>query len=274
MVIFPNAKINLGLHVTEKRTDGYHNIETIFYPVKGFNDVIEVIENRNSKQDTLNVTGLFTKPVKPEENLVIKALQLLRADHDIPPVQIHLHKTIPSGAGLGGGSSDAAFMLKLLNKKFKLGISNEDLQYKASKLGADCAFFILNTPTLAKGIGDQFFPVNISLKNFWIHIVVPPVSISTPEAYKTIIPVQRKTSLATLIEKPLDQWPQNLTNDFEKNIFQKHSEIETAKSQLYRTQAIYASMSGSGSALYGIFREEPHTKWPANFLSWKGRITV
>jgi 4-diphosphocytidyl-2-C-methyl-D-erythritol kinase len=282
MVIFPNAKINLGLHVSKKRVDGYHDIETVFYPVPPsthtsgrFSDVLEVLENHDSDTDTLNVTGNGNLTEIPQnDNLVIKALQLIRATHNVPPLKIHLHKTIPSGAGLGGGSSDAAHMLMLLNKQFNLGLSTDTLMQKASTLGADCAFFIHNKPVLATGIGDEFAPVNISLKNMWLMIVAPPIAISTPESYRAITPQKPEKELKTILNNPVETWRYTLINDFEPNAFSKHPELATIKNSLYKQNAVYVSMSGSGSAIYGIFEEEPKYRWPIQYISWVGQLNT
>lgn len=271
MVVFPNAKINIGLHVTRKRADGYHDIETVFYPVTGFNDVLEVIENKDGAEDTLNETGLTTD-TSMDDNLVIKALKLMRRMHPIPPLKIHLHKNIPSGAGLGGGSSDAAFMLRLLNDQFRLNIPPTELEEKAATLGADCAFFIRDTPTLAKGIGNEFSPVNISLSGLWLIVIVPPVSLSTPEAYKNISPVIPEKEISSILKEPLEKWQSYLKNDFEKNAFARHPGLSDIKKKLHEHGALFASMSGSGSAIYGLFREEPRFEWPADFVTWKGQI--
>jgi 4-diphosphocytidyl-2-C-methyl-D-erythritol kinase len=271
MVVFPNAKINLGLFITEKRPDGFHNLETVFFPVDGFNDALEVIENKDSKEDTLSTSGIPTD-ASPEDNLVMKALKLLRKEFFIPPLKIHLHKNIPSGAGLGGGSSDAAFMLKLINEQFNLGLSAEELEKAASVLGADCAFFVKNQPTLAKGIGNEFSPINIDLSGLWIILVIPPVHLSTPAAYKNIIPRKPVNSLKEILESKSSKWPEALSNDFETNAFGNHPELKEIKTRMYNEAAIYAAMSGSGSAMFGLFREKPNLKWPENYLTWTGEI--
>ncbi len=271
MVVFPNVKINLGLHVIKKRTDGFHNIETVFYPVPGFYDVLEVIKNTNDEGDDFNVTGLIDD-LQKNDNLVIKALKLLRTEHRIPGLKIHLHKNIPAGAGLGGGSSDAAFMLKLLNDQFRLGIPDQKLEQKASLLGADCAFFIRNAPTLAKGTGNEFTPVKVPLNNLWIMLVAPPAPLSTPEAYKNIIPSAPSEKLESILKEPIETWRHKMVNDFEFNTFKKYPELAAIKNKFYNQDAIYASMSGSGSAFYGIFRDEPKIQWPKSYVCWKGQI--
>ncbi|MGM0377604.1 MAG: 4-(cytidine 5'-diphospho)-2-C-methyl-D-erythritol kinase [Bacteroidota bacterium] len=279
MIVFPNAKINIGLHVTEKRPDGFHNIETIFFPVPDkpgesdrFCDVLEVLPARKKKNDSLQVTGTSEK-IDIQDNLVMKALQLLRERYSIPPVNIHLHKKIPSGAGLGGGSSDAAFMLRSINDLFKLNISSGDLETMASQLGADCAFFIRNNPTLAKGKGNEFSPVSLDLKGYWLAIVVPSFHIGTAEAYRNIHPrIPERNILDTIQQKP-EKWPTHLINDFEANaIAMKCPEIKLIKETLYEKGAAYASMSGSGSAVYGIFRQQPEMAWPNSYTYWCGPV--
>ena len=252
MIVFPNAKINLGLHVVERRTDGYHNIETAFYPV-GINDALDVVE---SSEFRIDVTGIAPEG-QPEENLVAQAYRFLKKDFSLPPVHIHLHKKIPSGAGLGGGSSDAAFMLKLLNQLFSLSLTHKKLQKYASRLGADCTFFIQNKPLLAKGIGDILTPVNLILEDYRVLVIKPPFSINTSEAYRNIIPKKPSESLSDILKQPVKEWHKNLINDFEKPVFSIYPELSNIKNTLYEQGADYASMSGSGSAVYGLFRNLP-----------------
>lgn len=278
MIVFPNAKINIGLHVTEKRPDGFHNIETIFSPVPDkpgedgrFCDVLEVIPSSSGEQDAIQVSG-NTEEIPDQDNLVMKALQLLREKYPVPPVNIHLHKKIPSGAGLGGGSSDAAFMLKSVNDLFKLNISSGDLETMASHLGADCAFFIRNKPMLARGKGNDFSPVSLDLKGYWVAIVVPPYHIGTAEAYRNIQPRQPQKNIQDIVQKQPDQWQNHLVNDFEANAFILHPEINEIKVALYEKGALYASMSGSGSAVYGIFRQQPEMAWANSYIYWCGPV--
>lgn len=271
MVVFPNAKINLGLYVTGKRTDGFHNIETVFVPVPGFNDVLEVLENKENHEDILTTSGISTN-ASANDNLVMKALKLIQEDFTVPPLKIHLHKNIPSGAGLGGGSSDAAFMLRLLNEQFKLGLTAEILEKKASVLGADCAFFVKNEPTLAKGVGNEFSPIKIDLKGLWIMLVIPDIHLSTPAAYKFIVPKQPEQSLTERLKFEINDWPRHLNNDFESNAFQNHPELNKIKMHLYGEGALYAAMSGSGSAMYGLFKEKPEIDWPEKYRVWVGKM--
>jgi 4-diphosphocytidyl-2-C-methyl-D-erythritol kinase len=248
MISFPNAKINLGLNVVEKRSDGYHNLETVFYPI-GLADALEFVE---SKEFSITVTGIEIDG-NPEKNLVVRAYYLLKKDFDLPPIKIHLHKAIPFGAGLGGGSSDGAFMLKMLNTHFLLGLNTDRLEAYASQLGADCPFFIQNKPAFATGIGDHLLPVNVELNGFKIIVVKPPFSVPTGEAYKNIIPRNPVISPGDAIHLPAREWRDVLKNDFEEPVFKLYPEIEQVKEQLYKAGATYASMSGSGSAIFGLF---------------------
>ena len=253
MICFPNAKINLGLNIVSKRDDGYHNLETIFYPI-GLKDALEIIESNTT--DTYN---FYSQGIKIdgnlEDNLIIKAYHLLAAENKIPPIDIHFIKNIPFGAGLGGGSSDAAFMLKLLNDTFLLGYSTEELERKAVKLGADCPFFIKNKPAFAEGIGDKLTSFDLDLKEYNIVLVKPDVFVSTKEAYSLIIPQSPEFSLREIIKKPVSEWKKYMKNDFEKSVFSKYPEIENIKNKLYEMGALYASMSGSGSSVFGIFKD-------------------
>ncbi|MCB0402729.1 MAG: 4-(cytidine 5'-diphospho)-2-C-methyl-D-erythritol kinase [Flavobacteriales bacterium] len=249
MLVFPNAKINIGLHVTEKRADGFHNIESIFYPVMQLFDALEIVQ---SNRLTFQSTGIPI-PGNEEDNLCLKAFKLLHADYNIPPVSIHLHKVIPIGAGLGGGSADAAFAIKALNDLFELGLTVEQMQNYARKLGSDCAFFIENKPVFAYNKGDEFEAVDLDLSGYSIRIEYPGIHISTAEAYGGIKPDFSKHQLKELIREDPRHWKQHIRNDFEKSVFPNHPEIEALKTKLYGDGAIYASMTGSGSAVFGIF---------------------
>ena len=254
MITFPNAKINLGLRITERRPDGYHNLETIFYPIH-LEDALEVVPLKDNKQEyDLKITGT---PIDgtPEDNLVVRAYRLLKQDFDLPPIHIYMYKHIPLGAGLGGGSSDAAFMIKLLNEKFALGMTTGQMEAYASRLGADCAFFIQDRPVLATGIGNEFTPIDLSLKGMYIVLVKPSVSVSTREAYAGVTPQRPEVPLTTLIRRPIEEWRDCIANDFEPSVFRAYPEIAAIKDKLYDMGAVYASMSGSGSTVYGIFRE-------------------
>ncbi len=258
MITFPNAKINLGLNIVEKRKDGYHNIETVFYPV-GWKDVLEIIlspKKINRKSDVqfhssgLKITGGFQK------NSSVIAYQLLKEKYALPPIEMHLHKIIPAGAGLGGGSADAAFTLMSLNKIFNLTLSDGELESFASSIGADCSFFIRNKPVFAKGIGDEFEVIKLDLTDYFIVIVKPDVHVNTAQAYKNVIPKQPEIPVSEVIQKPVDEWRNFLVNDFETTVFKKHPAVKHIKEQLYDSGALYASMSGSGSAVFGIFEEK------------------
>ena len=255
MICYPNAKINLGLNVVRKRPDGYHDLETVFYPIP-LCDELEVMPSDQGD------SGLS------EDNLVIKALRLLEKDgYPIGPVSIRLEKNIPSGAGLGGGSADATFMLRALTELFHLQISTEKLEEYAARLGADCAIFVQNKPVFAEGIGNIFTPINLSLKGYYLVVIKPDIFISTKVAFSQIHPAVPKTSLLDIIQCPVEEWKTMMHNDFEDSVFPQFPEIETLKDRLYETGALYASMSGSGSSLYGIYRgpQELQDKFPGCF---------
>jgi 4-diphosphocytidyl-2-C-methyl-D-erythritol kinase len=251
MVTFPNCKINLGLNIVNKRTDGYHDIETVFYPVK-LNDAIEVIEKKNIQ---FSVSGLAIEG-DHANNLSMKAFHLLKKDFpQLRPVHIHLHKTIPIGAGLGGGSADGAFTLKLLNKKFGLGLSEKQLIDYSLQLGSDCPFFISNKPCCATGRGEILEQIHLDLSNYKIVIVYPGIQVSTSLAFSAIKPAAPEKSIKEIIKQPVETWKEELKNDFEEPVFNKYSEIKKIKDDLYAAEAIYSSMSGSGSAVYGFFEK-------------------
>lgn len=251
MIVFPNAKINIGLNIISRRNDGYHNLETVFYPIQ-IKDGLEVIE---AAELSFASSGIEI-PGHANENLCLKAWHLLREDFEIPEVAIHLHKGIPIGAGLGGGSADAAFFIKLMNDKFSLGLSIEQMQAYARRLGADCAFFVRNEPVFAHGKGDEFEEVDFSLKGYFLVLVMPPVHVSTGEAYRGVKPAQPEKSLKELIHLPVGDWKFHIKNDFETSIFKNHPSIRGVKSALYEAGALYSSMSGSGASVYGIFKNE------------------
>jgi 4-diphosphocytidyl-2-C-methyl-D-erythritol kinase len=252
MVIFPNAKINIGLNVTERRADDYHNLETVFYPIK-INDVLEVVE---ADRLSFESSGLPI-PGNLDDNLCLKAYHLLKKGYDLPPVKIHLHKHIPIGAGLGGGSADGAFFIKLMNRQFDLGLTAGQMQAYARQLGVDCAFFIENKPVFAFEKGDEFEPVKLDLSAYKIVLVMPPAHVSTSEAYRGVKPAETKISLIELINMPVAVWKKHIKNDFEASVFQNHAVIRGAKAALYEAGALYASMSGSGAAVFGIFNVLP-----------------
>ena len=250
MLAFPNAKINIGLHITSKRPDGYHNIESCFYPIP-WKDALEIIPASELKFTT---SGLSI-PGSEDSNLCLKAYHLLKKDFDIPAVHIHLHKVIPMGAGLGGGSADGAFTLKLLNDLFELAISNQQLEVYASKLGADCPFFIENQPKIVRGIGEIFSPCPIDLTGKVLLIKNPGIHIGTKEAYANVIPKEVDRAIEDTLSDSPSKWVEHLKNDFEVSVFPNHPELETLKNELYDLGATYASMTGSGSTVYGLFDE-------------------
>lgn len=255
MIIFSNCKINLGLSILRKRADGYHDLETVFYPVP-LHDVIEVI--RPQQQEMSFTQSGVPVDGEPSQNLCLKAYSLLQRTHDLPPVQMHLHKTIPMGAGLGGGSANAAYTLKLLNRKFSLSLTNDQLLDLALQLGSDCPFFILNEPCIATGRGEFMAPVELPhLRLYQLVIVHPGIHVSTPLAFSKISPDDSRPSLREAMNRPVIEWKDMLKNDFEPVVFDMHPAIARIKQQLYEKGAVYASMSGSGSSVFGLFEEAP-----------------
>ncbi len=268
MITFPNAKINVGLHIVSRRTDGYHNLETLFYPI-GITDVLEIVP-ASTGNTTLSVTGIAVDG-DIERNLVMRAYRLLQSQYDIPAVEMHLHKVIPFGAGLGGGSADAAFALRMLRDIFSLPLTDDELAVQAARLGADCPFFIYNRPLIATGIGDCFSPVTFSLRGKHIVLIKPPVAVSTAEAYAHVTPATPAVSLAEKVAAPLPLWRDSVVNDFEKSVFPAHPRIAAIKQQLYELGAEYASMSGSGSSVFGIFDAPcPYLHTFSDCFVWSG----
>ena len=255
MVLFPNAKINLGLNILQKREDGYHELETVFYPI-GLKDGLEFIENKHNKVNFTS-SGLLLN-VDPEENIVVKAYRLLTADHSLPGLDIHLHKVIPFGAGLGGGSSDAAFLLKGLNDFFELGLTIDQLKRYAVRLGADCSFFLENQPVFASGIGEKLQPIDLNLNGYYIVLVKPPFGVGTKEAYSNIKPAIPAIRLSEAILQSPEKWQESVYNDFEPSVFKVFPIIAELKSKMLSMGADYAAMSGSGSSVFGLFKNEPH----------------
>jgi 4-diphosphocytidyl-2C-methyl-D-erythritol kinase len=252
MISFPNAKINIGLNITGKRPDGYHNLETIFFPVE-WSDALEIAF---SGELVFSASGIeISGP--PDSNLVMKAYHLLAKEYNLPPLRIHLHKQIPFGAGLGGGSADGAFMLMMLDKAFKLNIQQAKMVEYAARLGSDCPFFVVNRPTYATGRGEIMSPIDLSLKGLSLFMVKPSVEVSTAAAFKNIVPHESAVSLQKLISLPVTDWKNHIYNQFELSVFQQFPEIEAIKTQLYSLGAIYASMSGSGSCVFGLFVDLP-----------------
>ncbi len=250
MIDFPNCKINLGLNIVSKRDDGYHNIETVFYPLP-LRDALEIIPSSDGLFE-FSSSGLPI-PGTPESNLCVKAWNLLQEEFGLPAVKMHLHKLIPMGAGLGGGSSDGAFSLKMLNNLFDLGLGNGQLMDFARKLGSDCAFFIDNQPCHAFEKGDRFEPIRVDLAGFAVVIAVPGVHVNTALAYSVVTPKFPAREVNELARLPVGNWKDWLVNDFEKPVFEQFPVIGEIKTSMYELGALYAAMSGSGSAVYGIF---------------------
>jgi 4-diphosphocytidyl-2-C-methyl-D-erythritol kinase len=260
MITFPIAKINLGLNVVEKRPDGYHNLETVFYPVtlKDALEVQEMDEAFPSPYDCdLKVTNIAVEGDE-QRNLVVRAYNLLK--HDFPRmarVHAHLYKAIPTQAGMGGGSSDASAMLLLLNRMFALGLTEQQLIDYAARLGADCPIFILNRPAYAEGIGERLQPIDVRLQGYHLAVVRPDIPVPTKEAFSLITPKRPLRNCRDIVSQPVDTWRDLLTNDFEQSVFALHPEIAAVKERLYQLGAVYAAMSGSGSALFGLFAQRP-----------------
>lgn len=252
MLVFPHAKINIGLQIVKKRTDGYHELNSIFYPVKLY-DMLEMIPAQTMEFASSGIEI----PGDKNANLILKAYDLIRKDFDISPATIHLYKNIPIGAGLGGGSSDASFTLRMMNNLFHLGLSDAEMMDYVRTLGSDCAFFIQDKPQFAVGKGDEFEDIALDLSAYQLVLVHPPVFISTAEAYKDVQPVASRFDLRTLASYPMKDWKDLVFNDFETGMMKKYPELNAVKSALYECGANYAAMSGSGSTFYGIFAEKP-----------------
>ena len=258
MLTKPICKINLGLNVVERRPDGYHNLETVFYPVP-ICDTLEVFEMDDAFPSPYNcdlkVTNI-TIDGDEQKNLVVRAYNLLKQDFpSLPRIHAHLYKDIPTQAGMGGGSSDCGFMITLLNEQFHLGLSNEQMIRYAARLGADCAFFILNKPCYAEGIGERLEPIDLDLSGWYLAVVRPNIPVPTKEAFSLITPQHPAKNCRDIVMQPVETWRYGLTNDFEKSVFALHPKIGDIKDRLYDLGATYAAMSGSGSSLFGLFRQ-------------------
>jgi len=268
LILFPNCKINLGLHILQKREDGFHDLETIFYPLP-LQDALEVIQHPSPVTDLeFSSSGLKVEG-NLSDNICVKAYHLLRKDFpQLPAVKMHLHKTIPMGAGLGGGSADGAFTLTLLNQKFNLGIDEQSLIDYALQLGSDCPFFIKNSPCFATGRGEKMETVQLDLSTYRFVVVNPQIHVNTGWAFSQLTPTANRPSLKQIIQQPIENWKAELKNDFEEPISRQHPEISDCKQQFYRQGAIYASMTGSGSTVFGIFQKEtaPQFSFPANYF--------
>jgi 4-diphosphocytidyl-2-C-methyl-D-erythritol kinase len=256
MLVFPNCKINLGLNIIRKRDDGFHDLETVFYPV-ALNDCLEIIVSENKELAVEYSSSGLAIDGATENNLCIKAYHLLKKDlPQLPSIKMHLHKAIPMGAGLGGGSADGAFALHLLNDKFRLGLSTEQLLSYAAALGSDGPFFIINKPCFATGRGEVLEEINIDLSAYQIVLVNPNIHVNTGWAFTQLTPAVPQDSIKKIIQQPVDTWKDMLQNDFEKPVFAVHSEIKAIKEKLYSLGAVYAAMSGSGSTVFGLFEKE------------------
>lgn len=268
MISFPNAKVNIGLQIVSKRADGYHNLLSCFYPV-GWSDVLEILP---ATELAFSSSGIAI-PGQASGNLCLKAYHLLANDFTLPPVHIHLHKVIPIGAGLGGGSADGAFTIRMLNDLFTLGLGTAQMETYARRIGSDCAFFIQNQPIFCSQKGDQFEPIELSLAAKQIVLVNPGIHISTAEAYAGVVPQEPAIDLKTALQGDIRQWKEKVQNDFEATLAQSYPPIARIKTQLYELGALYASMTGSGSTVYGIFEEEQKLDGLFdNYLAWQGKL--
>lgn len=270
MVVFPHCKINLGLRILGKRADGFHDLETVFYPVYGLTDILEIIPNTTLTTNDFVCSGLRIEG-DAANNLCLKAWQLLQSDYpDLPPVNMHLHKVIPMGAGLGGGSSDGMFALQLLNIKLRLQLDRQQLMDYAAKLGSDCAFFAHKKPCIGSGRGEILQPIELDLSPYQLVLVHPGIHVNTAWAFSTMVrvPKYHQKPIAQIIQQPIATWQTELYNDFEAPVFEAHPEIAQIKETLYQSQALYAAMSGSGSTVFGIFPKEqmPHLEFPAHYF--------
>jgi len=257
MIVYPNAKINIGLNIVERRSDGYHNISTLFYPVKELKDILEItIDDSLQEPLTFTQTGIQLDCV-PEKNLCIKAYNLINSIQPLPTMRMHLHKLIPTGAGLGGGSADGAFALKAINELAGNLLDSKQLMNLALELGSDCPFFILNTPCIGSGRGEILEPFELSLNGYFILLINPGIHINTGKAYVQSTPKPWETNIETLLKTDIANWPNNVKNDFEGAVFSQHPTISSIKKWMYEQGATYAAMSGSGSTVYGIFKTIP-----------------
>lgn len=263
MVVFPNCKINLGLKVIRKRPDGFHDLSTVFYPLPYY----DALEMQRSDQFSFTQTGQVLD-ITAADNICVKAWELLRRDFpDLPSVSIHLHKTIPAGAGLGGGSADAAFLLKLANRKFRLSLSDDQLIGYALQLGSDCPFFIINQPAVGTGRGERLQPVSLDLSAWRLQVVNPGIHVNTGKAFSFVQPSASGPDPAVQVLRPVSEWKGTLVNDFENGVFSLFPEIQAIRDRMYAAGAVYAAMSGTGSTVFGLFdRETPAPVFPDNYL--------
>ncbi|MEY2811524.1 MAG: hypothetical protein RI991_519 [Bacteroidota bacterium] len=258
MIVFPNAKINLGLRITSKRTDGYHNLDTVFYPIN-LKDALEIITNPDQSANEVSFTSSgLSIPGSASSNLCIKAYQLLKSKFpELPAIQMHLHKNIPMGAGLGGGSADGAFTLQLLNEKYKLNLGEKELIDMALTLGSDCPFFIKNTPVHATSRGEIMQTTSVDLSDKKIVLILPGIHVSTALAFKGCPISSAIEPCDTITQQPVETWKEQLFNDFEQTVFPNYPALATIKAQLYDAGAVYVSMTGTGSTIFGIFNHAP-----------------
>ena len=271
MIVYPNAKINLGLNIVSRRPDGYHNIETLFYPI-GLSDALEIVfpkgeDNGYRLEQSGNAIG-----VADVDNIVVKALRKLQSVRSLPFVGMHLHKVVPTGAGLGGGSADAAFVMKHINMLLSLGLSTPELQHLSASIGADCPFFIDDKPAFATGIGDVLTPVGVSLKGYYLVLVKPQVSVPTKIAYSKVRPHEPEQHIMGIVKRPVGEWRDVLVNDFEESVFAEFPVIGQLKQRMYDEGAVYASMSGSGSSVFGLFEHEPDVTFSSDIFVWKEQL--
>ncbi|HTB06190.1 MAG TPA: 4-(cytidine 5'-diphospho)-2-C-methyl-D-erythritol kinase [Bacteroidia bacterium] len=271
MICFPNAKINIGLRILEKRADGYHNIESVFYPV-GWCDALEAIKMEGFGKIELHLSGIPVPGRTNSDNLCVKLYKLLLKKYKLPSLKVWLHKAIPIGAGLGGGSSDAAHFMKMLNEMCELGLSIDEMKGYVASLGSDCVFFIENKSVLASGRGELTEAINLDLSSYSIVIVYPEIQISTPFAYSLVVAKRQNDSLKDCMGN-ISDWRKSVVNDFEKSLFEKYPIIEGVKEQLYKQGAIYAAMTGSGSAVYGVFNKQVDiaSQFP-EYKTWTGEL--
>lgn len=267
MISFPGCKINLGLHILDRRPDGYHNIHTCFYPVP-WSDVLEFLP---AEQPSFEISGLDI-PGSLQDNLCLKAYQLLRNDYHLAPVQGHLHKNVPPGAGLGGGSADAAHSLRILDRLFDLKLNDQRMADYAARLGSDCPYFLMGSPAIGSGRGDRLEPCENHLSGQFLVIVVPPIHVSTAEAYRAVTPRTPAEDLRASLARPVTEWKEYLVNDFEIPVFTMYPELLDVKRKLYSVGAIYAGLTGSGAALIGLFNKEVSRDSFPGWLGWSGWI--
>lgn len=261
MILFPPCKINLGLRILFKREDGYHELETMLFQLP----ILDVLEVNISSSFSFQTSGLSISG-NESDNLCVKAFRLVQEKYKIPNVSIHLHKNIPMGGGLGGGSSDATYVLLALNEIFQLKLSDSDLQQLAAQLGSDCALFVKTTPQIGRGRGEILEEIPFSLSGYWLKVVNVGVFVSTQEAFSNIEFVESNTTIQEILSQPMESWKENLINDFERTVFKHHPVLQEVKDKLYQEGAIYASMSGSGSTLYGIYAEKPERSFQEDDL--------